>query len=36
MSDDLFLYIAKFIIAAIIKPNCKYLGKALTKRPVVN
>ena len=36
MSDDLFLYIQKFIIASIINPSCEYLGRVLTKRPVVN
>ena len=36
MSDDLFLYIVKFIIASVIKRSCKYLERMLTKRPVVN
>ena len=34
-SDDLFLYIAKFVIAAMIKLSCKYLERVLTKCPVI-
>ena len=36
MQDDLFIYIANFIVASMIKPSHKYLGRKLTKRVVKN
>ena len=36
MQYDLFLYIAKFIIALIIQPRYKYLQGMLTKRCIIN